>query len=180
MKEEQRLLQARYEFDAASGIGRAYGAFPPWTKYGEALEESQKNGQQAALRPCEGCGNSPATDQCLPCRHIMCAPCARDVEENLKDEIPGSCSSCANDVSGLVSIPDDDEIDDSNDNNGSTPGDTLPVKRKKKTKPNPWWPTLPGLPMPSSKGLAVKLKVLEWLHADPNVKIVIFTQYLGM
>jgi hypothetical protein len=169
MKQELRLLQDHYGLNRASGTGRAYGEFPTWKKYHEALENSQENAQENIAKPCEGCGTS-ATSQCMPCGHAVCATCSKELEENEIEEIASTCRGCGSVVSGLENITEDED---------ATLAHALGSKKKKK-RPNPWWPTLPGLPMPSSKGLAVKLKVLEWLHAEPNVKIVVFTQYVGM
>lgn len=165
-------LQSRYRIDPGSGLGRTYGDYPPWTRFADALEKSRngnQNAQKERTDPCEGCGESPSIAQCEPCGHLVCESCHDDLEQGIREDFPGRCGECNKQVDGLVDIMDEADDDDEDENGGT----------KSKKRPVPWWPTLPGPPMPSTKAMAVKLKVLDWLHKDKSVKIVIFTSYLG-
>jgi hypothetical protein len=95
--------------------------------------------------------------------------CASEVREVLTEGRPIVCRSCDSQVL------DQEAITNTNDE-----GIRLREQKKSGQTGEHWWPKLGGLPWPSSKTLVVKLKLLEWLNKDPLVKIVIFTQYLGM
>ncbi|KAK4986397.1 hypothetical protein LTR66_007877 [Elasticomyces elasticus] len=64
----------------------------------------------------------------------------------------------------------------------TTESDTIAerTKGKKEKDANRDWISLNGPILPSSKTVAVKSQVLNWLTEDPTTKIIIFTQFLPM
>ncbi len=58
---------------------------------------------------------------------------------------------------------------------------TMRSPSKKKAKEDQIdWLGLKGEVLPSAKTLAVKAQVLEWINDDPDVKIIIYTQWIPM
>lgn len=55
-----------------------------------------------------------------------------------------------------------------------------PTSKKKKQEEQIDWLGLQGPVLPSSKTLAVKAQILEWLAQDPDTKIIIYTQWIPM
>jgi hypothetical protein len=170
-KEELKRLQAHYEINPSSGVGRSYGQYPPWAKYQGALDATRDESRIISTSPCDGCGQPPAESRCLPCRHLLCRMCAEEVEATIGDHVFSGCRECDAEVLRIEKL----------DHQQLTP--SIQPRKKKRGKAGAgehWWPKLGGLPMPSHKGMVVKLKLLEWLHEDPTVKIVAFAQYLGV
>jgi SNF2 family DNA or RNA helicase len=67
-----------------------------------------------------------------------------------------------------------------------TSADTSPGPSGRKSKPKPKpedvvdYLGLSGEVLPSAKSLAVKAQVLEWIAEEPDVKIIIYTQWIPM
>jgi SNF2 family DNA or RNA helicase len=65
---------------------------------------------------------------------------------------------------------------------GSTDGDGVSVSitgKGKKAKTQSWL-TMRGEVLPSSKTIAVKSQILNWIEQDPNVKIIVYSQFIPM
>lgn len=172
-KDELRRLQVHYGIDPACGIGRTYGEYPSFDRYKRALESGQSEARPVSAEPCCVCGQTPATARSYPCDHNYCAACADDLRDSAdNDGILGACADCDTSISRFDDV-----------HEGSATLNNVQERRKGKKKQIPaehYWPKQRGLPWPSEKCKALKLKVLEWIWKKPNVKVVIFTHYLGM
>lgn len=62
----------------------------------------------------------------------------------------------------------------------STEGEKLSLTGKSKKSTMQSWATMRGEVLPSVKTVAVKCQILEWLEEDPNVKIIIYSQWIPM
>jgi SNF2 family DNA or RNA helicase len=55
----------------------------------------------------------------------------------------------------------------------------LSITGKKKPKQQSWL-TMHGEVLPSTKTIAAKSQILNWIEADPDVKIIVYSQFIPM
>jgi hypothetical protein len=170
-KQELQRLKAIYKLNPESGTGGLYGKFPRWKNYRVALEKARTVAPLTSDKPCNSCGEIPSINQCEPCKHIFCKTCTAEFESEFDSDAIGNCIICNVEVDKFVSV--DGDEDESSDDVGKE-------TNKREIPPECCWASLDGIPPPSSKGIAAKLQILDWLHEDPSVKIVLFTQFLDM
>lgn len=63
---------------------------------------------------------------------------------------------------------------------GSTEGEGLSITGKGKKAKLQSWLTMHGEILPSSKTIAVKSQILNWIEEDPDVKIIVYSQFIPM
>lgn len=63
---------------------------------------------------------------------------------------------------------------------GSTDGGGLSITGKGKKAKQQSWLSMHGEVLPSTKTIAVKSQILNWIGADPNVKIIVYSQFIPM
>jgi SNF2 family DNA or RNA helicase len=64
--------------------------------------------------------------------------------------------------------------------NGDRLSPALVSNAKGKNSKMDSWLELNGEVLPSAKTIAVKAQILEWIEEDPEVKIIIYSQFIGM
>ncbi|KAK0357162.1 hypothetical protein LTS02_000696 [Friedmanniomyces endolithicus] len=138
---------------------------------------------------CSGCKQPPDDPVITSCWHIYCKSCITDLQHYAarRGQDAATCSECGEAYTSYGPC----EGLDAFDNEGSTSESLTNVvqakgkvkgKGKKKSKDDEMedWISLKGDILPSSKTMATKAQILEWLEKDPDCKIIIFTQFLPM
>jgi hypothetical protein len=167
--------------------GKAFGKEYNFKPYLKSLTtgESWKNALERAK--CASCGFRPKQPHKTTCQHLYCFTCyeAMVIEsaENGLDE-PIICKKCNKPSGGAIPC-DPDEEDDSS-------GPRTRSGKKKRQEKNRRdidqediqedWLCLGagGSVLPSAKTIAIKAQILNWIHENPKVKIIVYTQFLPM
>lgn len=63
---------------------------------------------------------------------------------------------------------------------GSNYGGGLSITGKGRKPKQQSWLSMHGEVLPSTKTIAVKSQILNWIEADPNVKIIVYSQFIPM
>ncbi|KAF2760670.1 hypothetical protein EJ05DRAFT_498629 [Pseudovirgaria hyperparasitica] len=164
-----RVRRAREAIRLKDGIagpfelrGRSYGQHVRCDKYWDCIRRPVALGDTPAENICVVCGHIPENAQIAPCLHLFCKDCILGIRvgsEQMSKET--SCPKCSAAITQMK--PFTQQIG----NESRAPMDQ---------KHNPWI-NLPGPMMPSTKTLALKAQVEEWMDEDPAVKIIIFTEF---
>lgn len=149
----------------------------------EALKESMT---------CVRCHERTASGMVTNCIHLYCANCYMHVEEGIRMQEGGQwlkCDECEEDIHTHKSF---EEYDKMMGTNESLDPNREKTRRRKKKKPNPndidasgeksvkdWIDLYPQV-LPSAKTIAVKAQIINWVQKNPDVKIIIYTQFLSM
>lgn len=172
-------------YTAGSQFGRGYN-FKPFLaslQTGESWEKAKKKAQ------CALCAKQPRRPWRMTCGHLLCAePCLTEVDlRAAEDELSSfiQCPTCKQ-VSIELKLCDHDGEESPDFVARSTRSQ---VKKKKATTrerldrediTEDWLNSMGEDVLPSAKTIAVKAQVMNWLKENPNVKIIIYTQFLAM
>ena len=159
-------------------------------------KRSGEKGVTGMLR-CSACGLLPAKDPYITsCHHIYCESCLTFLLESaaFADESSATCLAC--NVKFLHSEKYDEEsmrkrkspaklglgiFDAEEDNDESNSNENESGKKKKKKYDRwAWIKSQPVDILPSAKTTAVKAQILNWIDENPKVKVIVFTQWIGM
>lgn len=152
---------------------------------GESWEKAKKHAQ------CCRCLNRPVEPWFTSCNHIYCFDClqeaALEAAETGQEHAP--CSKCGQIYRYCQPCDPDGELDDSQRNPYEAP-ETRSKSKSKKGKGRcrtdredikDDWLSLGGDGvLPSAKTIAIKAQIINWFRENPNVKIIIYTQFLAM
>lgn len=165
----QQLLKLR----PTQKHGDNYGTYPSFEKYQRALEGMKAQVPGSTLE-CNGCREKGfITSQLLPCTHVYCTPCTEDMRIGVNGR--GSCIKCKTLIDEYLTRG-DGRFDAGKDVD-SEAEDTTSANQPYSMTPDCDWLRLKGLPMPSSKLCAAKVKILAWRSQDPSTKVIIFTHW---
>lgn len=166
--------------------GKAFGKsydFKPYVNsltVGDAWEEKKEKAK------CGECGKRPYRPWKTTCGHLICfEPCYEMVMNAGAEEGKpyGTCKACGQTIYGCVRCEDDDDDD------VPAPGtrsNTAAKEKKRKERiarediADDWLSLGGDEVLPSAKTVAVKAQVLNWIRENPDVKIIIYTQFLAM
>jgi hypothetical protein len=167
--------------------GKAFGKsydFKPYVNSlttGDAWEQKKENAK------CGECGKRPYKPWKTACGHLICSePCYEEVMSAAAEEGKpnGTCKACGQTF--FACTPCDEEDDDDIPTGRGTRSRAAAREKKKKNRFDREdiaddWLSLGGEDvLPSAKTLAIKAQVLNWIRENPNVKIIIYTQFLAM
>lgn len=117
------------------------------------------------------------------CGHLYCHACLTDLQHYAcrKGSECARCSACGEEY---TSVSPCDALDTFEQEANSTEMSAEPLGKKKPKKDKSGdmddWIGLTGEVLPSAKTQGTKAQILNWLEADPNCKIIIFTLFLPM
>ncbi|KAF1992922.1 hypothetical protein P154DRAFT_451550 [Amniculicola lignicola CBS 123094] len=160
--------------------GKAFGKAYDFKPYMKSLTtgESWKKAKDKAK--CVVCDNKPKKPWLTSCKHLICQSCYEELSVNAAEdgEDRASCRQCRE----IFTYAHPCEAEDESEN---SPG---PQTRSKSKKPGPEnedlkasWLTFDGdTVLPSAKTVAIKAQIMNWIHENPKVKIIIYTQFRAM
>ncbi|KMP00614.1 hypothetical protein CIRG_00756 [Coccidioides immitis RMSCC 2394] len=135
----------------------------------------------ADVKKCARCKSSPYIAYIASCMHIYCHACITIVSRD-RNRVKCSCSLEVHEFTFCDAIPalyhsimeGEDPCDDQSSTNRAG------SKEKPEEMGSKNWTSLAGHLMPSAKLTSVRSCVAAWLANDPETKVTIFTQFLGM
>ncbi|KAK4959674.1 hypothetical protein LTR28_005145 [Elasticomyces elasticus] len=164
------------------GAGGQHGLSYNFMKYLHKLKTSEDWNKIVERSMCSSCKQPPETPYVTSCWHIHCFECLDMLQHQAANKglDAARCASCGDTytstqlVAGIDRVLPLDAV--------TTESDTLEEKKKGKKEKDvdKDWISMNGPILPSSKTVAVKSQVLNWLTEDPTVKIIIYTQFIPM
>ncbi|KAJ4379678.1 hypothetical protein N0V86_004860 [Didymella sp. IMI 355093] len=166
--------------------GKAFGKSYDFKPYVNSLTTGDAWEQKKEKAKCGECGKRPYKPWKTACGHLICSePCYEEVMNTAAEEgkTNATCKACGQTF--FDCIPCDEEDDDIPTGRGTRSRAAAKEKKKKdrfdREDIADDWLSLGGEDvLPSAKTLAIKAQVLNWIRENPNVKIIIYTQFLAM
>lgn len=179
-----------------SNVGRHHGKKYDFLRYLEDLKEGISGRNVDKRSACSFCNDIAENPWKTQCYHVYCKLCLESMQEQAASRgmeaarcvvchtMYTSSSPCdqmnfEQDKDGL----NDDSMDDYSDQ------ELLRRKHKKHKKKRPtfvekskdWIDLADGNDiLPSAKTLAIKAQIINWLQEDPDMKMIIYTQFMAM
>lgn len=167
--------------DANSAInqGGSHGKHMRFGKYLDAIKRSSTWARMNDTMTCTVCAQPPDTPWITDCKHVYCKLCLDDMihAAAMKGVDTAPCASCGHAMSAepLEEVGPRDDLNPARD-------EDAPMPPKPDDMDN--WLDLKGEVLPSTKTIAAKTQILNWLDplygGDPTNKIIIYTQWLNM
>jgi Zinc finger, C3HC4 type (RING finger) len=158
-------------------IGGKFGCTVNFKTYLDTISPPQEVVMSKPEVTCSFCQKPPTDPLTNHCGHVLCGYCARRLlnKAGMKREVapcPHSrCNMTLEDVGQEVGNT-NETLDDLGSTKVGTSTQSVPS--------SPAWYELGGGVMASTKCLAAKCQILQWLDKDPNGKIIIFIQFVPM
>jgi SNF2 family DNA or RNA helicase len=179
-----------------ANTGRHHGSKFDFLMYLQDLKDGiagKNSDQRSACAFCNDIAEEPWKTQCY---HVYCRRCLERMAEEaaLRDQGGARCVVCHTVYTSTApcdrmnfdhnngEYDDDSNVDDESDQ--ELLRKTTKQGRKKNTaaeKSKDWIDLAEGNDiLPSSKTLAIKAQIINWLEEDPSMKIIIYTQFIDM
>ena len=164
--------------------GGSFGKTYEFFNYLETLASSGHFQKMKDRSLCTICKRAPQNPQLmLPCYDLFCRACLETAKEAAKgapdgfscpkcDEIYEEHVPCVGFDSTMKRIESKYEKVNRRKSRSGTPKDDYNNAMD--------WLDQPDEVLPSAKTLAVKAQLLNWFEKDPNARVIIFTQFLGL
>ncbi|KAF2473961.1 uncharacterized protein BDR25DRAFT_282108 [Lindgomyces ingoldianus] len=163
--------------------GRQFGKtfnFKPYLKSLTTGDHWQKMKEKAE---CTKCHNRPRNAWITECHHLLCFSCYEDlqIEAAERGREHAMCKACGKTFRFAHECNADGELDDSQAYDGPVTRSRQPRVRPEREDIRDDWLSLGGKDvLPSAKTIAIKAQILNWIQENPDVKIIIYTQFLAM
>jgi hypothetical protein len=149
---------------------------------GESWEKAKKKAK------CGYCGKQPYKPWITSCGHLICEePCRSnlDIEAAENDSPHPPCKVCGITPSAIhpCEVDEDDPLEAVAQGTRSRSKKKKEKERKRLSREDinsDWLGSLGDDVLPSAKTIAVKSQIMNWLKENPNVKIIVYTQFLAM
>lgn len=181
---DEETPDTAHRYEAGGKFGKEYNFHPFLNslKTGESWEKAKREAK------CGACGKRPTNPMLTSCGHLICSePCytesaVESAEQNIENP---RCKSCGK-IPQSIQPCDLDDLDAS-----SMPAFSTRLNAKKKQNERwkrlrneqieeDWLASMGDDILPSAKTIAVKSQIMNWLKEDPNVKIIVYTQFIAM
>lgn len=172
--EEEKKPGPRYD---DSHIG---GAFGLKTNYGEfltTLREAAAQEEEEEPIECALCFKVAKDPVDGGCGHSFCNKCLQEITHVTPKGTVLRCIRCKKDVYGTTKNATSTQFNTSFANAFVTDEGKKKVNVKAVIDT---WVDAEGLMLPSAKTLAFKAQVLNWLQNEPNLKIIVYSQFITM
>lgn len=164
--------------------GKRFGKDYDFSPYLKSLMSGTSFSKMRDEVICTTCKKPEKNPWITSCHHLYCMKCLENMQieaaENEQDH--AMCRDCGK--AFYHSHPVNADSDD--DSQAGPSGPTTRSRAKKAPEPEKEdlrgdWLNLGGQNvLPSAKTIAIKAQVLNWVQENPNVKIIIYTQFLAM
>ena len=174
--EVPRLDHRSNDDSGLNGSGNGHGRNMRPSKYLEAIKASKSYQQRVEGRAkCATCFQPPIESFSTDCGHHYCKTCLEDLVHDAaaNDYDKASCAACGREMTARPTQMSNNDEEASQGSGG-----------KKKVDSMADWLDMNGEVLPSTKTIATKSQILNWWDpyagGDQDVKVIIFTQWLGM
>lgn len=157
--------------------GGTHGTRYNFQKYIHHLAQSDDFDAIIDRSMCCACRQPPDDPHITSCYHIYCLRCVQELQHHAARHGRNSavCSECGSGFSELNPC----ELGPANGGEGAAgseaEGGANKRKRTKKDSEMGDWIGLKGDVLPSTKTLAAKAQILNWLREDRNTKVIVYT-----
>ena len=166
--------------------GKSFGKSYDFKPYLNSLAQGEDWQKKKERAKCGECGRQPTRPWTTSCGHLLCDTCYEHVMAAAAEEgrTNGRCKACGT-IFGACALCDEEDDDVPGPSSG-TRNKAQQQRRKEKERLDREevaddWLSLGGPEvLPSAKTLAIKSQILNWIAETPNVKIIIYTQFLAM
>ncbi|EME78733.1 uncharacterized protein MYCFIDRAFT_78429 [Pseudocercospora fijiensis CIRAD86] len=163
--------------DAGGKHGQSYN----FGKYMTALAKSDRFEDIMDRSTCCACRQDPDNPHVTSCFHIYCLQCLYDLQHHAanRGRDCATCSECGSEYTSVepckISPP---ETPQSSTMHTPSFDDETATGKKKRKQEEADWIGLKGEILPSTKTMAVKAQILNWITENPRVKIIVYTQFM--
>lgn len=186
--ETETVPIGRLAFDSlADDLGGVHGLTYNFSRYLNGLRNSEVFDEITRRTRCAACKQPPSEAMVTSCHHVYCHDClnelAASAHRKLREQV--QCIEC-----GIVfhdARPCERELEEfsagGNPSTGSSEDSSSSTGSSKKKKKKPElenWLYMKGEVLPSSKTVALKAQIMTWIAEDPDVKIIVYSQFIAM
>ncbi|KAF3003413.1 hypothetical protein E8E13_000292 [Curvularia kusanoi] len=176
------IRHGRERNKSGKSFGKSYD-FKPYINSLATGEDWEKKKERAK---CAECDRHPTRPWRTSCGHLLCDPCYDIVMASAAEKgVPnGTCKACGTVFAAC--IPCEEHEEDATGPSRGTRNKAAQQKRKERERldrediADDWLELGGSEVLPSAKTLAIKSQILNWMSENPNVKIIIYTQFLAM
>ncbi|KAF7189628.1 DNA repair protein rad5 [Pseudocercospora fuligena] len=164
-----------------NGAGGKHGLSFNFGKYMNALAESDRFEDIMERSTCCACRQQPEDPHITSCFHIYCLACLHDLQHHAagRGRDCANCTECGSEYTSVEPCKVGPmEMPQSSVHTPSINFDETPTGKKKRKQEEADWIGLKGEILPSTKTIAVKAQILNWLKENPRVKIIVYTQFM--
>ncbi|KAF2750189.1 hypothetical protein M011DRAFT_397133 [Sporormia fimetaria CBS 119925] len=168
------------------GSGGNFGKDYDFKPYLDSLTSGESGQKREAKARCcagyEGCTKGPKNLWLTACGHLYCEVCYLEAMLSAGEEEGNQCVTCMKCGSIWKSARPCDVEDDQEERFSvpTTGNGRQRVRADKEELKNDWISMCGPKLLPSTKTVAVKAQILNWIDENPNVKIIIYTWFLPM
>ncbi|QIW99175.1 hypothetical protein AMS68_004693 [Peltaster fructicola] len=167
--------------DAGKSIGFSHGTTDlDYARYFKTFGDTESLKKIQQQTRCCDCNQEPLNPHITNCNHIYCLACMEALQ-NRSARLGRDGARCVNCNELFTSVTPCKELETTADAEevSETPNTILRKVKPEKTSLNKWI-RMKGAVAPSSKTMAMKTQVLGWLKDDPDVKIIIYSQFIPL
>ncbi|KAI8942436.1 hypothetical protein NX059_000506 [Plenodomus lindquistii] len=171
--------------DFSGGLFGTEYNFKPFLKNLESGDSWEKVKKRSR---CAWCSKQPVRPWITSCGHLICGkPCVEEANDEAMDagKLNAACKACGVTPTYMHPCePDDTETPEAVAR--GTRSQAAKKKNKQRTRLEredigaEWLSSLGDNVLPSAKTIAIKAQILNWTKTDPQVKIIIYTQFIAM
>ena len=186
--EEPTELNDGYAPNERNQSGRGFGTEFDFQPYMNSLTTGQSWEKAKKKAICSACHKRPKNPWLTQCKHLLCNDCYEDIQMSMAEEARDGwpCNKCGQTCRFAHACNPNGELDDSQQSYEGPSTRSTTKKGKAAVRPEREdikddWLSLGGSKvLPSAKTIAIKAQILNWIRENPNVKIIIYTQFLAM
>lgn len=178
ISDEEQIMDDGLTDGAEPGVTESDRLVFNFRRYLQGLANSQKWEDLKLRTTCRRCYDYPEEPFAISCYHLFCKDCllAMQTEAGFNQEDGAQCPECglvwteSRPCTGLQELESDT----------ASPRRDRARRRRKDKDEDLKWIEYGGQILPSSKTAAVQAQIEEWLVADPEKKIIVYSQFYTM
>ncbi|KAL8774470.1 MAG: hypothetical protein Q9209_000843 [Squamulea sp. 1 TL-2023] len=173
--------ESNVEDDSNSQMGTSNELIFKFKRYLQQLIQGQNWAEMKARSLCHKCGDVPEVPHVTDCYHLYCYECLRALQQEaaVDGEDHAACCECgkrfqeARSCTGIAEL----EVEPPAQGTGATGFLTELAPKRNAEKETMRWINYGGEVLPSTKTAAVVAQIEDWQQAEPNKKIIVFSQF---
>jgi len=172
-------------------VGGSFGLKFDFRAYLQSLRQGNKWEELQQRTLCCSCGDIPTNPWVTSCYHIYCDTCLEELQHNAAQcgHDHARCLDCGDMFYNCKPCDDFNLATGSPNSRGTSASnsESESSRRKRRSNNDPedgvmknWIEREGNDILPSAKTIAIKAQILEWFKEKPDVKIIIYTQFISM